>query len=94
MRIRADSLKLSSASLSAIGLAYMAAMVRVPHLSFGSVLNDLLVLACPVLLLATVVYLPRDLFRRSTRVQGIAALALLVPAVMLLITWIREVVLL
>ena len=94
MRVPADSLMLASANLAAIGLAYLGGITGVPYFDFGSGLNDLLMLASPVLLLATVVYMPRDLMRRDTRLQGLAALVLSIPGLMLVNLWFREIVML
>lgn len=76
----ADSLILASANLGVIGLVYLGKLTRITDFAFGSLAHALLVLASPVLLLATVIYLPRDLFRRGTRLEALIALVLLIPA--------------
>lgn len=94
MKALADSLTLASANTTALGLAYLGGMTGMPHFTFGSILNDLAMLASPVLLLATLVYLPRDLVRRYSRLQALAALGLSAAAVPLLGLWVHEIVLL
>lgn len=81
MRKLADSLLLASANLGVIGLVYLCKWLHVGNSEVGTILIYLLSLASSVLLLATAVYLPRDLFRRTKRLQAIVALLLSIPAV-------------
>lgn len=87
MRVPADSLILAFANLVAIGLVYLGGMTHISYFDFGSILNDLFALSSPLLLLATIVYAPRDIIRRQTRLQGFAAIALSIPCVLFLSRW-------
>jgi len=77
----ADSLLLAATNLVVIGLVYLCVMSHVGSTQFGFIFICLLTLASPVLLLATVIYLPRDLYRRPSRLQGIIALVMAIPAI-------------
>jgi len=90
LKTPANSFGLSCTSLAVVGLAYAGGWVNI----WGSAASDLLMLAAPVLVLATIIYAPADFRRRSTRIQGIAALALTLPVVALFELWVREIVLL
>jgi hypothetical protein len=81
VRKLADSLLLALSNLGVIGLVYLCSVLHIGSTKLGTAVIYLLALASPVLLLATAIYLPRDLIRRVSRTQTIIALVLSIPAV-------------
>jgi hypothetical protein len=84
MKMPADSVLLASASLVAIGLLRL--MDRFGCCKFGGRLEVfgflapwILLLLLPPIMLFTVAYAIRDLFRRGARLQALLAFALLIP---------------
>jgi ABC-type multidrug transport system permease subunit len=84
MKLPADSLILASANLVVTRLGYFSEMLHIENSVLGAILSYLPVVASPVLLLATIIYLPRDLWRRDTRLQGLLALLLSIPCILFL----------
>ncbi len=81
MNLRANSLILAVLNIAVLGLAYLTSLLRMESSTVGGVIAFLPMVTSPVLLLATVVYLPRDLMRRDTRWGALLALVLSVPCV-------------
>ena len=84
MRFPADSLILACANLAVTRCGYVSDFLHIGNSLVGTMMTYMPILASPVLLLATVIYLPRDLIRRGTRFQALAAVALSVPCVLFL----------
>lgn len=74
------SLILAVLNLVLIGLYFVASWRNVACCGWGSAGNILLLAFVPVVLLASFVFIVRDLIRPSTRVQAILALVLSVPS--------------
>lgn len=81
MRKLADSLLLACLNLGVIALAHLCGLVQIGNSKLGFTFIYVLALASPVLLLATVVYLPRDLMRRASRIQALIGLLLSIAAI-------------
>ena len=84
MRSPADSLILACADLAVTGFGYVSDCLHIGNSFIGAIMTYMPILASPVLLLATVIYLPRDLVRRGTRLQALAAVVLSVPCILFL----------
>jgi len=84
MKVRCGSLMLASLNLGLIALVYLCGMLHLEDSRLGGVVIFLPFVSTPVLLLATIVYLPRELVRRDTRPLALIALALSIPCVLFL----------
>jgi hypothetical protein len=80
MKRLAISVILASLNLLLIGLYFLASWRKIGCCGWGSPGNILLLAVVPVVLLASLVFVIRDLIRPPTRLQAILALVLLVPS--------------
>ena len=83
MKKLAISVILASLNLLLVGLYFLGSWTRVACCDWGSPGNVLLLAVVPVVLLASVFFVVRDLIRPGTRWQAIAALVLCAPSVWL-----------
>jgi hypothetical protein len=80
MKKLAISVILASLNLLLIGFYFLASWKRVGCCGWGSPGNIILLAVVPVVLLASLVFIVRDLIRPPTRLQAILALVLSVPS--------------
>ena len=76
MRFPADSLTLACADLGLLVLVRIERLTRIAESQLGFVVGWVLVVACWVLLLWTLIHVVDDLFRRNTRGHAIVALVI------------------
>jgi hypothetical protein len=76
----AISVILASLNLLLIGLYFLASWRRVGCCGWGTPGNIILLAVVPVVLLASLIFVVRDLIRPPTRLQAILALVLSVPS--------------
>jgi hypothetical protein len=79
MKKLAISLILASFNLLLIALYFLASWKKVGCCGWGSPSNAVLLAVVPVVMLASVIYIIRDLMSPVTRLQAILACVLLVP---------------
>jgi hypothetical protein len=80
MKKLAISVVLASLNLLVIGLYFLGSRTHVGCCSLGSPANILIMAVAPVVLLASLIFIVRDLIRPPTRLQAILALVLSVPS--------------
>jgi hypothetical protein len=83
MKKLAISVILASLNLLLIGVYFLASWRKVGCCGWGSPGNILLLAVVPVVLLASVIFIVRDLIRPPTRLQAILALVLSVPSALM-----------
>ena len=76
MRFPADSLTLAGTDFGLLVLVYIEGLTRVADYKLGFIVGWVLVVACWVLLLWTLIHAIDDLFRRNTRRHAIIAFVL------------------
>jgi hypothetical protein len=76
----AISVFLACLNLLVIGLYFLGSWTHTGCCSLGSPANVLIMVVAPVVLLASVFFIVRDLLRPLTRRQAVLALALSVPS--------------
>lgn len=80
MKKLAISVILAALNLLLIGVYFLASWRKVGCCGWGSPGNIILLAVVPVVLLASVIFIVRDLIRPPTRLQAILALVLSVPS--------------
>jgi len=80
MKKLAISVVLACLNLLVIGLYFLGSRTRIGCCSFGSPANILIMAVAPVVLLASLIFIVRDLIRPPTRLQAILALVLSIPS--------------
>jgi hypothetical protein len=80
MKKLALSVILACLNLLLIGLYFLGSWKHVGCCDWGSPGNIILLAVVPVVLLASLVFIVRDLIRATTRLQAILALVLSVPS--------------
>jgi hypothetical protein len=83
MKKLAISVVLASLNLLLIGLYFLASWKHVGCCDFGTPGNVVLLAIVPVVLLACVIFIVRDLIRPPTRLQALLALVLSIPSVIM-----------
>jgi hypothetical protein len=83
MKKLAISVVLACLNLLLIGLSFLGRWTHVGCCSLGSPANILAMTVVPVVLLASLVFLVRDLIRPPTRLQALFALVLSIPSAIL-----------
>jgi hypothetical protein len=84
MKRLAISVVLACSNLLLIGLYFLGSWKHVGCCDWGSPGNILLMAVVPVVLLASLIFVVRDLIRPPTRLQALLALALSIPSVILI----------
>ena len=86
MKKLAISVVLACLNLLVIGLYFLGRWTHIGCCSLGSPANVLAMAVAPVVLLASLVFIVRDLIRPPTRLQAILALVLSVPSALLVLS--------
>jgi len=86
MKKLAISVILASLNLLLIGFYFLGSWKHVGCCDWGSPGNIVLVAVVPVVLLASLVFVVRDLIRPPTRLQAVIALALSIPSAILVLS--------
>ena len=86
MKKMAISVVLACLNLLLIGLSFLGRWTHIGCCSLGSPANVLAMVVIPVVLLASLVFVVRDLIRPPTRLQALLALVLSIPSAILVLS--------